>query len=172
MTGWFRQARLTVAHARATLRRMKLSVAALAILATACPVAADDGPRPITIIAPGERSTNEKLVLGGLGGAAVVAGALGLYFHLDARSTGDEVATDVFTGKPWTTARQDTVDSANSSRFTAIALYGVGGAFLAGAVIYWIVTEPPDETIVIRPRAQPTVAPTPGGALVGGTWSF
>lgn len=178
LTGRFSPGGLTVAAGRATLRPMKLSgvsvTAVTALVALACPaVRADDEPRPITIIAPGERTTNNKLILGGIAGAGVLAGAVGLYFHLDARSTGDEVATDVFTGTAWSAAKQDLVDDANRSRTAAIAFYGVGSAFLIGAVVYWIATDPPDETIVIRPRAaRATIAPTPGGAVIGGTWSF
>jgi hypothetical protein len=146
----------------------------VAMLATlVSPAFADDGIKPITIVAPGDRSTNNKLVLGALAGAGVLAGAAGLYFHLDSRSLSDEVGTDTFTGTAWSSEKQSIVDDANSSRTAAIALYGVGSAFLIGAVVYWIATDPPDETIVIQPRsAQPTIAPTPGGAVFGGTWSF
>lgn len=149
-------------------------LAALAVLSSlVSPTFADDGIKPITIVAPGERSTNNKLVLGAIAGAGVLAGAAGLYFHLDSRSTSDEVGTDVFTGMPWSAQKQALVDDANSSRTAAIALYGVGSAFLIGAIVYWIKTDPPDETIVIRPRAaQATIVPTPGGAVLGGTWSF
>jgi hypothetical protein len=129
--------------------------------------------KPITIIAPGERSTNNKLVLAGIAGAGLIAGAVGFYFHLDSRTASDEVGTDVFTGNAWSPEHQALVDRAESSRTAAIAMYSIGSAFLIGTVVYWIATDPPDETIVIRPRsAQPTVAPIPGGAVVGGTWSF
>lgn len=175
MTGSFSRAGLTAVDPRATLRRMKsfAGVLVLALLASVGVAHADDGLKPITIVAPGERTTNNKLVLGGIAGAGLVAGAVGFYFHLDSRSASDEVGTDVFTGTAWTPAHQDLVDRAASSRTAAIAMYSLGSACLIGAVVYWIVTDPPDETIVIRPRtAQPTIAPTPGGAVLGGTWSF
>jgi hypothetical protein len=155
---------------------MKYAVGVLvtAIVASATPLAhADEALRPITIVAPGERSTNNKLALVGIAGAGLVAGAVGLYFHLDSQSASDDVGTDVFTGTAWSPAHQDLVDRADGSRTAAIAMYSVGGAFLVGAIAYWIVTDPGDETIVIQPRtAQPTIVPTPGGAVVGGTWSF
>ena len=150
-----------------------VGVLVTAIAATAVPARADEGLKPITIIAPGERSTNNKLVLAGLGGAGLIAGAVGMYFHLDSRSASDEVGTDVFTGTAWSAARQEVVDRAESSRTAAIAMYSVGGAFLIGAIVYLIATDPLDETIVIRPRsARPTITPAPGGAVLGGMWSF
>lgn len=176
MTGSFSRAGLTLVEGRATLRRMKsfAGVLVIALAATVDPGSARaDGIKPITIIAPGERSTHDKLVLGGIAGAGLVAGAFGLYFHRDSRAAGEDVGTNVFTGDAWTQEHQDLVDRANRSRTAAIALYGIGSACLIGAVVYWIVTDPPDETIVIQPRtAQPTIAPTPGGAVLGGMWSF
>lgn len=165
---------MTLVERRATLRRMKYAAGVLVcVVATASlgDARADD-LKPITIVAPTERPMKNKLTLAGLAGASLLSGAIGLYFHLDSRSASDDVATDVFTGTPWTREHQDLVDRANSSRTAAIAMYGVGGAFLIGSIVYWIVTDPPDETIVIQPRAQASITPTPGGAVFGGTWSF
>ncbi|MFN0246114.1 MAG: hypothetical protein ACKV2T_04350 [Kofleriaceae bacterium] len=178
MTGSFSRAGLTVKGGHATLRHMKYAAGVLVsavVVASASPrlAGADEAMKPITIVAPGERTTNNKLALGGIAGAGLVAGAVGFYFHLDSRSASDEVGTDVFTGTAWTPAHEALVNRAQSSRTAAIAMYSVGSAFLIGAVVYWIVTDPPDETIVIQPRtAQPTFTPTPGGAVLGGTWSF
>ncbi len=166
---------MTVFEERATLRSMKYAVGVLvtAIVASTPLVYADDALKPITIVAPGERSTNNKLVLAGIAGAGLVAGAVGFYFHMDSRSASDEVATDVFTGTAWSPAHQALVDQAESSRTAAIVMYSIGGAALIGAIAYWIATDPGEETIVIQPRtAQPLIAPTPGGAVVGGMWSF
>lgn len=150
-----------------------VGVLAIAILASASPRVARADEKAITIVAPGERPMKNKLVLGGIAGAALLTGAVGFYFHLDSREASDEVGTDVFTGTAWSPAHQALVDRADSSRTKAIGMYTVGGVFLVGAVVYWIMTDPPDETIVIRPRgAQPTIAPTTGGAILGGTWSF
>lgn len=135
--------------------------------------AAKDLGRDIVIETPGERTTNNKLVLGGIAGLGVVAGALGVYFHLDSRSASDAVSADALTGRAWTQEEVDLVDRASSSRTNAAVAYSLGGALLIGAVIALIVTEPPSETTVIRPHTgTPTVMPTSGGAMVGGVWSF
>jgi hypothetical protein len=127
----------------------------------------------IVIETPGERTTNNKLVLGGIAGAGVIAGALGLYFHLDSRSASNDVSADAKTGRAWTQEDVDLADRASSSRTRAAVGYSIGGALLIGAAIALIVTEPKSETTVIRARStQPTISPTPGGAVVGGMWSF
>lgn len=163
---------MTVVDGRATLRPMKLTAGVLLVAIAATGAAADDGVKPITIIAPGERTMNNKLTLGAIAGAGVLLGAGGVYFHLDSKSASDDVGSDTFTGEAWTPAHQKLVDRADRSRTLAITMYGLGGAALIAATVYWIVTDPPDETIVIRRGAQPTIAPTPGGAVLGGTWSF
>ncbi len=128
----------------------------------------------IVIVIPGERSAENKLLLGSLAGASLIAGALGAYFHLDSRSASDDVSASKFTGHAWTTDDQDLVDRADRSRSRAIVGYSVGGALLIGAAVAFIVTEPKAETTVIRPhgRGSPSVAPTEGGAVLGGMWSF
>ncbi|MBA3462389.1 MAG: hypothetical protein H0T46_20675 [Deltaproteobacteria bacterium] len=128
----------------------------------------------IVIDIPGERSPENKLLLGGIAGAGFLAGALGAYFHFDSRSASDDVAADSYTGQAWTREDEELVDRADRSRSRAIIGYSVGGALLVGAAIYYIVTEPKSETAVIRPhgRGSPTVSPTEGGALLGGMWSF
>ncbi|MGE0396178.1 MAG: hypothetical protein AB7T06_05595 [Kofleriaceae bacterium] len=155
---------------------MKYAVGVLVLATLAGPriARADEGGiKPITIVAPGERPMKNKLVLGGIAGAGLVAGAIGFYFHLDSRSATDDVGTDVFTGTAWSPAHQELVDRADSSRAAAITLYSIGGACIAGAIVYWILTDPGEETIVIQPRtAQPTIVPTQGGAVLGGVWSF
>jgi hypothetical protein len=54
--------------------------------------------------------------------------------------------------------------------------YGIGGGLLLATAITYIATEPGPETIVIEPHVsrKPTalVAPTRGGAIVGGAWRF
>lgn len=154
-----------------TPRSRLLSLALLLALAPRGAHAEDD----IVIVTPGERTLENKLLVGGLvAGAALVSG-LGLYFHLDGKSASDQVSTDVFGGEEWTADDARLFDQAERSRTRAIVAYSAGGALLIGAVVALIVTEPPSETTVLRPRAVrvvPTVAPAAGGAVLGGMWSF
>lgn len=147
----------------------RLAAGVVAILCSSQVAAAE---RDIVITSPGERSTNNKLLLAGLAGAGVIAGGIGLYFHLDSRSASNDVNASLFTGEAWTAEDAALVEQADRSRSRAIVGYSIGGAFLIGAVVALIVTEPASETIVIQPKASPTVTPTPGGAVVGGRWSF
>jgi hypothetical protein len=132
--------------------------------------AAADRARDIVVEIPGERSTTNKLALGGIAGGGVLLGALGLYFHLDARTAADEASADRFNGKAWTADRQELADRADRSSTRAIVLYSVGSAALIGAIVTFIVTEPKSERSVIR--TQPVVTPAPGGATIGGMWRF
>jgi hypothetical protein len=125
--------------------------------------------REIRIETPGERSRDNKLMLGGLAGAAALAGGIGLYFHLDSRDAVDQVSANIPTGKPWTPARADLVERAESSRTNAIVAYSIGGAILTGAIVAFIVTEPASETSVIRTTS---IVPARGGAVVTTGWSF
>jgi hypothetical protein len=126
-----------------------------------------------TIKSQGERTPKTKLVLASVAGAGALIGALGLYYNLDSRSAADQLSALVATNRPWTRADQETYDRAGSSGTKATVFYSIGGAALIGAIVLYIVTEPETTTTVIRPhRAKPVVEPTPGGALLGGTWSF
>ncbi len=137
-----------------------------------------DGPvlRPsfrskdIVIDIPGERSRNNKLVLAGATALGVIAGGIGLHYHLDSRNASNDVSSDIFTGRAWRPADDDIVARADRSRTRAAIGYSIGGAFIAAAIVGLIVTEPKTERTVIRPHAS--VEPTHGGALLGGTWSF
>lgn len=126
-----------------------------------------------------DRSKKNMVTTGLIGGAAVVFGAIGLYFNLEARSAADEVSALKFTGRAWTPEREARYDDAYRNSTIAGVMYGVGGALLLTTAIYYIVTEPPQQELVITPnsrrasaRTKPLVAPTRGGALVGGAWSF
>lgn len=144
--------------------------AALAVMSTTRVAGAD---REIVIETPGERTKENKLLLGGLAGAGSLIGGLGLYFHLDSRSAANEVSAKETTGKAWTADRQAFADQADRSGTRAIIAYSIGGALLISAAVALIVTEPPTERTVIRPRsASPTIAPLEGGAVLGGVWSF
>ena len=143
----------------------------LALVAARAPAHAD---QDIVIEIPGERSTENKILLGSLGGAGLLLGVLGAYWHLDSRSASNDVSADSFTGHAWTAEDQETLDRADRSRGRAIIAYSAGGALLVGAAIVYILTEPKSETAVIRPhgRGSPSVTATDGGAIIGGTWSF
>jgi hypothetical protein len=123
-----------------------------------------------------DRSHKNMMGLAIAGGASVVLGGIGLYFHLDSRSKSNEVNAHKFTGEVWTSDRQDAYEAANRSAVVAGVFYGIGGAVLLGTAIAYMVTEPKMETIVIHPHTSPKptalVAPTNGGAMVGGSWSF
>jgi hypothetical protein len=132
--------------------------------------------RDIYIKSYPDRSRHNVTMLAVGAGASLVLGGLGLYFHLDSRAESTSINAHRPSGEPWTSDRQDAYDSAHSSAIAAGVLYGLGGAFLLTTAIVYIATEPKLETIVIHPHADTKpvaiVAPTRGGALVGGTWSF
>jgi hypothetical protein len=133
--------------------------------------------KDVIIIAYPDRTTKNLVTIGALAGAGVVAGAIGLYFHIDSRDASDEVSAHNFTGKPWTQERQDAYDRAHSSATAAEVLYGIGGALVLATAVVYIVTEPKAETMTIHPHAdyKPSALVAPlrgGGAIVGGAWSF
>lgn len=128
-------------------------------------------PREIVIDVPGVRSRTQKIALGSLVAAGVIAGSIGLYFHLDSRSAANEVSESVFNGKTWTPEREQRFDEGERSKSRAGIGYAIGGAFVIGAIVTLIVTDPGSERAVIRPR-HAGVVPVPGGAVAGAGWSF
>ncbi|MBA3458199.1 MAG: hypothetical protein H0T42_34275 [Deltaproteobacteria bacterium] len=147
----------------------RIAVSALVLVAMPRLAAAE---RDIVIETPGERSTANKAALGGLLGAGLIVGGLGVFWHLDSRSAADDVSASKFTGEAWTAEDRAVADRGDRSKTRATIAYGIGGALLVGAAIAFILTDPPSETVVITPRGTPTVAPTEGGAVLGGMWSF
>jgi hypothetical protein len=129
-----------------------------------------------------DRTRNNVTLLAALGGAGVVFGAVGVYFHLDWRSANDDVAADRYTGHTWSAERQDTYERAQRSSLAAGVCYGIGAGFLLATAIAYMATEPGMETRIIHPhdngaplaRRLPRiqVGPTRGGAVVGSAWSF
>jgi hypothetical protein len=130
--------------------------------------------KDVVIVSYPERSRANIMWLAGLGGGGVLLGAIGLYYHLDSRSASNDVSSNQFTGRIWTSKEQATYDRANRSAVIAGVFYGLGGALVLATAITYMVTEPEAEQMTIHPHGQPTalVAPTRGGAIVGGTWSF
>lgn len=147
----------------------RIVASALVLLTTSRFAAAD---RDIVIETPKERSTSTKILLGAVAGAGVLASGLGAYWHLDSRSAAEDVSAGKFTGEAWTSEDIARAEQADRSKARATIAYGIGGALLIGAAIAFIVTDPGHETTVITPNRTPTVAPTPGGAVFGGMWSF
>jgi hypothetical protein len=128
-------------------------------------------PREIVVDIPGVRPTQTKLMLYSLAAATVIAGGVGLYYHLDSRDAANSVSRQVFEGETWTADRQALFEQGERSRGRAAIWYTAGGLFLTGTVVALIVTEPKSERQVIRPR-HAGIAPTPGGAIAGAGWSF
>jgi len=128
-------------------------------------------PREIVIDVPGVRSLKTKIVLGSVLGAGTLAGLVGLYFHVESRSAANEVSKQVFNGQTWTPDRQLRFEDGEQARGRAIASYAIGRAFVIGAIVALIVTEPKSEQAVIRPR-HAGIVPVPGGAIAGAGWSF
>lgn len=124
--------------------------------------------KDIVVTTPGERTTKNIAVLATIAGAGALLGGVGLYFNLDSQSAANDVSAHRPTSLPWTPERQATYDRAHDSGVKAGIFYGVGGALVLGAAIAYIVTEPKAETTVIHPHIEVG----PGGATLGGTWSF
>lgn len=142
--------------------------------ATAAPDA-PTGPRDIVILTPGSRSRNTDILLASVAGAAVILGGVGVYWNLDANTAANNVSATTPTGLPWTAAEQHEYDRAHDSSIKAGVFYGIGGALLVGAIVGFIATAPTPHKDVIHPRmahVEPTLAPTPNGAVLGGAWRF
>ncbi len=129
-----------------------------------------------------ERNTRQRILIASLFGGSVVFGGVGLLFHLDSKSKSDEVSTDAgrHSGRIYTEELDDTRRAAIRSRTVAMASYAVGGGFLIGTFIAYLLTDPGQETVHVGTeavgdrgaRARLLVEPTAGGALVGGAWRF
>jgi hypothetical protein len=124
--------------------------------------------KDIVVTTPGERTTKNIAILASVAGAGVLLGGIGVYYNLDSRSAANDVSAHRSLSVPWTSDRQATYDRAHDSGVKAGIFYGVGGALLVGAAVALIVTQPKDETTVIHPHIEGG----PGGATLGGTWSF
>jgi hypothetical protein len=124
--------------------------------------------KEIVVEVPGERTRNQKIVLGSVAALGVLFGGIAFKYHLDSRDAADAVSADVFTGRPWSPALQAEVDRAADARGVATIGYSIGGALLLGVAVAWIVTEPKATREVMRPH----LSLANGGASVGGTWSW
>jgi hypothetical protein len=155
-------------------------VAAAGVAVAAVPARADTdyfgakpAPTEIKYRKARSRTAGQKLTIGGLAAGGVLAGAVGLYFHLDSRDAADELSADAEIVGTWTADRQATYDRAGSSGIKAIVGYSVGALLLGGAVVALWKTEPgEDEVVLTTRRAAPTLEPVAGGAVVGGVWPW
>ena len=121
--------------------------------------------KDIVITARGERATNNYLTVGGIALAGLAMGGLGLHYNLDARDASDAVSATLYvnpvvgeshgSGKTWTAADQALVDRANSSSTKAEVFYAIGGTAIVAAVVYYILTEPPEQRSVIHTHVDP-----------------
>jgi hypothetical protein len=136
----------------------------------------DSRPQPMKqdIVVTTERDRDGKNIaqLASIAGAGVVLAGVGVYYNLDSRDAAEAVSPRMATGAAWTAARQADYDRAHDSGVKAGIFYGLGGAALITATVMFIVTAPGSETTVIHPHYTPMVAPTQGGAVLGGAWSF
>jgi len=161
------------------LSRALTAILVLAI-ALASPARADDyfaRPVPnstIKVRVSRSRTPPQRLAIWGLLGGGVLAGAAGVWFHLDSRDAAGELSVnDARPIGTWTPDRQDTYDRADRSGAKAILFYGLGGACLAGAFVVAALTHPGADAVDVRPaHARATFGTVPGGAVVGGAWRW
>jgi hypothetical protein len=172
-----------------------LAVAVAVTLGAATPARAQDyfgaAAEPMTFEVDRPRTRQAKVLIASLFGGAVVFAGAGLLFHLHARGQADEVATrtDHHTGKIYTDELDATRRDAVRSGRLAAAGYAIGGGFLIGTFVAYLLTDPGTETIRVGDEEAPAppppsgapqatggaridIAPAPGGGLVGATWSF
>jgi hypothetical protein len=124
--------------------------------------------KDIVVTSRPDRSRKNVLGLATAAGASLVAGGVGLYFHVDSRDASRAISAPAYTGAAWTDETQATYDRAHRSALLAGVFYGIGGAALLATAIAYIATEPAQETTIIHPH----VSLAPGGATVGGGWRF
>jgi hypothetical protein len=124
-----------------------------------------------------ERTTQQRVLIASLFGGTVLFGAIGVAFHIDSKNKSDEVSTTSghLSGRIYTHELEDTRQAAVRSRNLTIASYAIGGGFLVGTFIAYLLTDPGQETVHVGTEAATArlrIEPTDGGALVGGVWSF
>jgi hypothetical protein len=128
--------------------------------------------KDIVITVDRDRDAKNIGITSAIAGVGVLFGALGVYYNLDSQTNANAVSQTRPTNEPWTSAQQAQYDRAHDSGVKAGVFYGIGGAALIGAIVYFIATAPGEDQTVIHPHYGPTVAPTAGGAVLGGAWSF
>ncbi len=128
--------------------------------------------KDIVVTTDRDRDSKNIAILASIAGAGAILAGVGVYYNLDSQDAANAVSPRMPTGAAWTADRQADYDRAHDSGIKAAIFYGLGGAALITATVMFIATAPGTETTVIHPHYAPTIAPTPGGAVLGGTWSF
>nr|HEX4316523.1 hypothetical protein [Kofleriaceae bacterium] len=160
-------------------------VAALSAVGIGAPARADSSApsyiappaRDVVVESPGDRTTENQLVIGGIAVVGVGLGALGLHYNLDARDDSNAVSQSMLTGRVWSPAFQAQVDAAHSESTKAIVFYSIGGAAVIAAAVAYIATEPPVKRVVMHTgvaHARPLVLPVQSGAgaVAGAVWTW
>lgn len=122
----------------------------------------------VVVEVPGDRTTTNIEVIGGLALVGVGLGALGLHYNLDARDESNAVSQNMPTGRVWSSGFQADVDNAHGDSTRAIVFYSIGGAAVVAAAIAYIATEPPSRRTVMHVG----FVPTQRGAVAGAVWSW
>lgn len=129
--------------------------------------------KPVVIKEPNERTWGNIATCAGIAAVGFALGGVGLYYNLDSRNAANTVSSPGATGLAWSAALQADVDRAHDSGVKAGVFYGIGGAAVIAAVVTLIATDPGSHTTTIYPHdGTALIAPAPGGAVVGGAWSF
>ncbi len=130
----------------------------------------------VTVTTPGERSTKNLVELGGLALASVALGAVGLGYNLAASSNANAVSQSGPSGLTWNPGDQAHIDAAHRDSIGAAVFYSAGGAIAIAAAVVFIVTDPPEQHVVMQTgrtaRVTPIVVPATGGATAGALWRF
>jgi hypothetical protein len=168
-------------RALATLSALVTAMAATGGVARAEPENYFQKPDDVVFRIDKERTTTDRIVIGSIGGGAVLFGAIGALFTLDYNDKSGQVeASGTHTGIVYSDRLEDTRKSAIRSRNFAIASYSLAGVALIGTIVAYIVTDPGTEEVTYGPggviekkvQSSTLVAPIEGGAMVGRIWSF
>ncbi len=166
------------------LRRLAALGVLLGLLGWSVRASAQDyfqqgGSDELTFHVDRERNSRQKLLILSMFGGTVLFGGIGALFHIDSKHKSDDVSTDAghHTGRIYTEELEDTRRAGIRSRNIAIASYAVGGGFLIGTFLAYLLTDPGQDTVRVGTEAADgsarlLVEPTEGGGLVGGAWSF
>lgn len=135
-----------------------------------------DGTKQLVFKEEGKRTKTQNITLLSLAGAAVLAGAVGSFYLLDARSQSDEVsASGLHTLLAWSPELEATrKDALRSNRIGTVSM-GISGGFAAATIIAYIITQPDKEVGYQDWQTRnrlPSITPADGGLVIGQGWAF